>query len=262
MQIGIASNPLKDPSYEKRNGLIRVAEECGWQTVAVDAPQDVFHAGMLDCLAVIGGDGTILRFAKAAAVANVPILGVNLGRIGFLTEISETEFASALMRMAEGTFSIDERMMLCASVNGASVGLCLNDFLLYKSTFSGTIRIDAAVDGKRLWDVFSDGLIASTPTGSTAYCLSAGGPILAPGLDAIAVTPICPHTLHVKPVVSSADADWTFRPLGECFLASDGDKVLNLSENDIVHITRSRETAKLIRLSESNVFDCIREKLS
>lgn len=262
MKIGIASNPIKDSSYKKRNGLTAIAQEKGWEVVPIKTPQDVLCVDRLDCLAVVGGDGTILRFAKTAAVANVPILGVNLGRIGFLTEISENEFALALDTMAKNSCMSDERMMLTASVNGLSVGSCLNDFLLYKSSFSGTIRIDVTVDGKRLWDVFADGLIASTPTGSTAYSLSAGGPILAPGFDAIAVTPICPHTLHVKPVVSSAASDWVFRPLGRCFLASDGDKVLDLNEGDVVHITRSRDTVKLVRLSETNVFDCIRTKLS
>ncbi len=125
---------------------------------------------------MIGGDGSLLRFASVAAEHGVPILGVNLGRIGFLSEIAADEFTGALQKVRRGEYRLEERMMLCCSVNDCKCANCLNDVLVFKQSFSGTIQVDLICDEKDVGTVFCDGIIVSTPTGSTAYNLSAGGP--------------------------------------------------------------------------------------
>jgi NAD+ kinase len=215
-----------------------------------------------DLLVVIGGDGTLLRFAAAAAEREIPILGVNLGRIGFLSEITAEQFSEALLRIQVGEGFVEERMMLECRINGEEYPSCLNDVLISKKSFSGTIQVDLYCDGKSVGSVFSDGIIASTPTGSTAYNLSAGGPVVTQNLDSIVVTPVCSHTLHIRPIVSAPDSVWAFHVNGEGFVAGDGIKLRRVDPDDRITVTRSERKTKFIRFSEQNVFDLISRKLT
>ena len=173
-----------------------------------DAP--AFDEKKPDIIIAFGGDGTILRAAMPASEYGAPILGVNLGRIGFLSEIAPDEFDEALKRLDENDYSLDSRMMLSCSVNGSAEKLCLNEALLYKRSFSGVVDISMEIDGIDAGSVLCDGIIVSTSTGATGYSISAGGPVIAPGLDAIIVTPICPHTLTVRPIIASGEARMRF----------------------------------------------------
>lgn len=263
MRIGFAGNPEKEGIAEIRKRLIQEAESQGAQCAVMNGSNDVrCAANRPDLLVVIGGDGTLLRFAAAAAEREIPILGVNLGRIGFLSEITAEQFPESLKRIALDEGFVEERMMLECRINGEEYPSCLNDVLISKKSFSGTIQVDIFCNGQRVGTVFSDGIIASTPTGSTAYNLSAGGPVVTQNLDAIVVTPVCSHTLHIRPVVSAPDSVWTFRVNGEGFVAADGIKLRQVNPDDRITVTRSEKRVKLIRFTEQNVFELISRKLT
>ncbi len=263
MRIGFAGNLEKEGIAEFRQRLMDQACGFGEKVLAldsVDALRSEHPAPEL--LVVIGGDGTLLRFASAAAERDIPLLGVNLGRIGFLSEIAFDGFAAAIGKLRSGDYRVETRMMLRCSINGEECANCLNDFLVFKQSFSGTIHVDLFCDGQAVGSVFSDGIIASTPTGSTAYNLSAGGPVVTQSLDSIIVTPVCSHTLHMRPIVSAPDAVWTFHIYGEGFVAGDGIKLRNVSHDDEITVTRSGRRVRFIRFGEQNVFELIRQKLT
>ena len=263
MKIGFAGNLEKDGIAEFRRRLMEQALGLGERVLALDSVEALRREQPApELLVVIGGDGTLLRFASAAAERDIPLLGVNLGRIGFLSEIAFNEFAAAIERIRAGEYRVEARMMLRCSVNGEFCSDCLNDFLVFKQSFSGTIHVDLLCDGQAVGSMFSDGIIASTPTGSTAYNLSAGGPVVTQSLDSIVVTPVCSHTLHIRPVVSAPDAVWTIHVNGDGFIAGDGFKLRNVSADDRIVVTRSERRAKFIRFREQNVFELIRQKLT
>ena len=263
MKIGFAGNLEKEGIAEFRVRLMEQASSLGEESVALDSVTDLISEQPApDLLVVIGGDGTLLRFASVAAQRDIPILGVNLGRIGFLSEIALDEFSEAIAKVQRGEYRVEERMTLLCSINGTPFASCLNDVLISKQSFSGTIQVDMYCDGQSVGSVFSDGIIASTPTGSTAYNLSAGGPVVTQNLDSIIVTTICSHTLHIRPIVSSPDAMWTFHVNGEGFVSGDGVKLSRVNPNDCISITRSNRRVRFIRFREQNVFELIRQKLT
>ena len=263
MRIGFAGNLEKEGIAEYRKKLMRLARRSGCVCEAFASAEDVHNAAEApELLVVIGGDGSLLRFSAVAAERDVPILGVNLGRIGFLSEIAADEFSEALSRVQNGNCRLEERMMLSCCVGGDTCADCLNDVLVFKKTFSGTIQVNLNCDGQDVGTVFCDGIIASTPTGSTAYNLSAGGPVVTQNLDSIIVTPVCSHTLHMRPVVSAADSVWTFHIAGTGFVAGDGIKLRQVNPNDRIVVTKSERTVKFVRFNEQNVFELIRKKLS
>lgn len=263
MKIGFAGNLEKEGIAEYRVRLMEQASALGEKTVALDSVTALIaEQPAPDLLVVIGGDGTLLRFASVAAQRDIPLLGVNLGRIGFLSEITLDEFSEAIVKIQRGDYRVEERMTLLCSINGAPFASCLNDVLISKQSFSGTIQIDMYCDGQSVGSVFSDGIIASTPTGSTAYNLSAGGPVVTQNLDSIVVTTVCSHTLHIRPIVSAPDAIWTFHVNGEGFVSGDGIKLSRVNPNDCISVTRSDRRVRFIRFREQNVFELIRQKLT
>ncbi len=215
-----------------------------------------------ELIVAIGGDGTILRTALMAAKRDIPTLGVNLGRIGFLSEVVLRELPDALKRIARGDYLTENCMMLECAVNGKQTFRCLNDFILYKRAFSGVSHISIYVDGSDAGSVFADGLIASTPTGSTAYSMSAGGPVIAPGLNAVIITPICPHSLTARPIVASDKSVVAFVMNSRGYLSADGNQKIALEKGDWVEVRRSERSAKLLRLHKRNIYALIRQKLS
>ena len=263
MLIGFAGNLEKPGIAEIRSKLMAQAERLSCECVAFDSVEAVRLTRLApELLVVIGGDGSLLRFASVAAGRNLPILGVNLGRIGFLSEIAAGEFEESLIRIQRSDYRLEKRMMLRCRVNDGECWHCLNDILVFKQSFSGTIQVGLVCDGQDVGTVFCDGVIASTPTGSTAYNLSAGGPVVTQNLDSIVVTPVCSHTLHIRPVVSAPDSVWTFHVNGEGFVAGDGIKLRRVDPDDRITVTRSKQTSKFIRFCEQNVFDLISRKLT
>lgn len=220
--------------------------------------------GAVDLVVVLGGDGTLLSVAHIAARAGVPVMGVNLGRLGFLTEIPAAEMGRALDEILDGNEALlSPRMMLEAARDGER-WLCLNDIVVNKGALARMLHIAIRIDGEDIAAVRADGLIVSTPTGSTAYTLSAGGPIIQPTLPAILLTPICPHTLTFRPMAIAAGARVELRVQAseEVFLTVDGQRGTALAADDVIQIARADCDLKLVRSPMRGYFDLLKEKLS
>jgi NAD+ kinase len=224
-----------------------------------------------DVVIAFGGDGTLLDAASAVAhsTADTPLLGVNLGRLGFLTEVGRSELLGALDALLSGRTEIETRLLLDGAVERAgkrlASRLALNDVVVTRGAFSRMIEIDVSVDGRPVCHVKADGLILATATGSTAYNLSAGGPIVHPAVDALVLTPIAPHTLTNRPLVLPATAHVTLQPLiepqGDVILTFDGQFGIPLAAGDVATITRAARELRLLRTSSRTHFDMLREKL-
>jgi NAD+ kinase len=218
---------------------------------------------------VLGGDGTLLSVARIFAATGTPILSVNLGSLGFLTEVRLGALYTTLESWCESCHTIDARAMLHSEVlrDGASVRSyeALNEVVVSKGDIARMGDFAVELDGRSVARFRADGVIISTPTGSTAYTLAANGPILTPDVDALVVTPICPHLLTLRPIVVRGDAHLTVRVEGvptECLLTVDGQVGFELHVGDEVRCRRSAYTVNLVRLSESGFFDALRSKLS
>jgi NAD+ kinase len=240
-----------------------------WATAPLDAlpPQ-------VDVMLVFGGDGTLLGVAGAVAnsAADVPVLGINLGRLGFLTEVGREELTTALATVLAGRTRIETRLMLSGRVDRRGDAplqhLALNDIVMTRGPLSRMIEIDVAVDGHFVCHVKADGLIIATATGSTAYNLSAGGPIVHPALDAILLTPIAPHTLTYRPIVLPATSSISLTPVADPHPAAadvvvtfDGQFGVTVERGHAVAIALAPRRLQLLRTSERTHFDMLREKL-
>jgi NAD+ kinase len=220
-----------------------------------------------ELVVVLGGDGTLLSMARAIGDLGIPILGVNLGGLGFLTATTIDETLPALEATVAGRMAIDERMMLSARVlrNGESLGdyAALNDVVIMKSAMSRIISLAVSVEDEHATAYRADGLIISTPTGSTAYCLSAGGPILFPTMDAIVLTPIASHTLTNRPIVlpGTHRLTVTLRTDQEVMLTLDGQVGFPLKEGDTVAVARHSARIRLVRFPGKDFFSVLRTKL-
>ncbi len=218
---------------------------------------------------VLGGDGTLLSVARIFAATGTPILSVNLGSLGFLTEVRLGDLYATLESWCANCHTLDARAMLHSEVwrDGALVTSyeALNEVVVSKGDIARMGEFAVELDGKRVARFRADGIIVSTPTGSTAYTLAANGPILTPDVDALVVTPICPHLLTLRPIVLRGDSNLTVRVEGvptQCLLTVDGQTGFELRVGDEVRCRRSSYTVKLVRLSESGFFDALRSKLS
>ena len=222
----------------------------------------------VDLMVVLGGDGTMLATARMLGDRETPVLGINFGTLGYLAEFSVEEMIAALDAFVEDTYTLERRMMLSAEVfrEGHNVmsDRVLNDVVISKSALARIIEIETSIDRKFVNRFRADGLIISTPTGSTAYNLSAGGPVIYPTMRAVVITPICPHTLSNRPIVVPDDAEIEFvlkTPDEEVALTLDGQVGLPLRVEDRVVVRKSRTTFNLIQARTRNYFDVLRSKL-
>lgn len=271
-------------NYHKRQPIILGREIVKWlgeHHIQVLAPkEDAQHLNLkstmdikdfctqVDVIIVLGGDGTFLRAARYIAGFEIPILGVNLGYLGFLTEIEVGEIYVYLEKMLNGEYYIEERMMLSGQVrrNDKWVGKfhALNDFVINKGSFARLITLDTFLGDEFVASYSADGVIISTPTGSTAYSLSAGGPIVHPTLDVCILTPICPHSLYARPIVipPAKIVKVQVRAVkAEAMLTVDGQYGFNLENQDEVWIEKADYVTKLIRVKDRKFFQVMREKL-
>ena len=221
-----------------------------------------------EAIVVLGGDGTMLGVARLACEKEVPILGVNLGGLGFITEVYREELYDVMASIIEGACPTQERMMLSAMVSRHEQKIAeytvLNDVVITKGALARIIDLETYINKSYVAAFKADGLIASTPTGSTAYSLSAGGPIVHPAMDSIVLTPICSHTLTNRPIVLPDDSmiEVALRSKSEdVFLTLDGQVGFNLRENDVVLIKRSAYKTILLMPSERDYFQVLRTKL-
>jgi NAD+ kinase len=221
-------------------------------------------AGASDLVVVLGGDGTLLSIAHHAAQAGVPVMGVNLGRLGFLTEIPVSEATLTLDRFLAGDPGLISPRWLLEAHTAKGVSYCLNDVVVTKGALARMIEFTILIDGKDVATLKADGLIVSTPTGSTAYSLSAGGPILHPMVPAVVLTPICPHTLTFRPLAVPSTSTVGVRLLTggeEVHLTLDGQRGGVLVRNDMVDIRKAPFELQLITSPRRNYYDLVKEKL-
>ena len=245
-------------------------QEGGRYTDAAPAYERTELPGMNPALVIVlGGDGTLLAVARVFAVVGTPILSVNLGSLGFLTEVRLADLYATLEGWRGGSHALDARAMLHAEQwrAGARQGSCeaLNEIVVSKGDIARMGEFKVELDGKSVASFRADGVIVSTPTGSTAYTLAANGPILTPDVDALVVTPVCPHLLTLRPIVVRGDASLTVRVEAvpnHALLTVDGQKALELRPGDEIRCRRSQYTVNLVRLSESGFFEALRNKLS
>ncbi|WP_298439130.1 NAD(+)/NADH kinase [Geobacter sp.] len=223
---------------------------------------------LADMAVVLGGDGTLISAARLIGAREIPILGVNLGSLGFLTEITLDELYPALESCLRGDFRVSERMMLRVAVERdgreESCHRVLNDVVINKGALARIIDMETLVNDRYLTTYKADGLIISSPTGSTGYCLSANGPIVHPALECLTITPICPHTLTNRPIVLEADAEVTVRLISkneDVFLTLDGQVGMKLKCGDIVRVRRAEHRTRLVMSGSKDYFEVLRTKL-
>jgi len=245
---------------EKETGALASAAGFGVATKA-ELPSRV------DLIVVLGGDGTLLSMARAVGDLGVPILGVNLGGLGFLTATPLDEMFAAVESALGGNMAVDERMMLRAQLLRGQAPLAdyvaLNDVVITKSAMSRIVNLSVSVESRYATAYRADGLIISTPTGSTAYCLSAGGPIVDPGMDAMVLTPIASHTLTNRPIVvpGAHRIEVTLDTDQEVMLTIDGQIGIPLKHGDTVAVARAAARIRLLRFPHQDFFSVLRTKL-
>ena len=236
------------------------------EAVTVTARDSV--ADEADLMLVLGGDGTLLSVARLVEGVDMPILGINLGSLGFLTELGIEELYPALEKVLQGDYKVEERVRLQVHIHRGEEIIghyrVLNDVVINKGALARIFDLDAYVNGEIVTTYKADGLIVSTPTGSTAYSLAAGGPIVEPTLDVIIIAPICPHTLTNRPLVMPGDSRVDLQLMsdsGRVFITLDGQEGLQLATGDRIHIQASTSRVKLVRTGTKNFFEVLSTKL-
>jgi NAD+ kinase len=273
--VGVCLKPGQPQAAGAVRGLVKWLQQRGLRVIADDEVGEVtgeppqprtLLAGQVDLVIVLGGDGTLLSVARAASDRTVPILGVNLGTLGFLTEISLDELFAGLERVLAGQVRIEPRMRLDVRAlrDRGELGrfLALNDAVLTQADLARMIDLETRAGGSQVTTYHADGLIVATPTGSTAYSLSAGGPIVLPELEAFLLTPICPHTLTQRPLVlpHSSEIEICVRSRNGAQLTVDGQEGIALREGDVVSVRRSDHPVRLIASPFRSHFEILREK--
>lgn len=284
MRIGIAVKPglaaARDTLVDLEQRLRERGVDAVWSAEAaaiVDGGsrtvvEDADLPSRVDVVIVLGGDGSLLATAKTIAESNydVPILAVNFGSLGFLTEITRPELLDSLDTVLNGRATYDQRMMLSATARRAGetplTHMALNDVVFTRTALSRMIELAVSVGDQFVTSVKADGLIVATPTGSTAYNLAAGGPIVHPSMDALLLTPIAPHTLTNRPIVIPADRGVRVTSAGtnagdEVYVTIDGQTGFALHEGDEIAITKAQRPLRLIRATSRSYFEVLRQKL-
>ena len=281
-KVILTPNPYRDKNFQTVRSALEILKAAGVETRvclpfeidrSFDLPKDIRFsrldrelptASMVVCF---GGDGTILHMAKSATRHDVPILGVNIGTMGFMAELESTELEQ-LARIATGDYTVDSRMMLDVSVyrdrDIIFHDICLNDVAITKGAVARIVHLFVNCDGTQAMEFGGDGLIVATPTGSTAYSLSAGGPIVEPEAHSILVTPICAHDVASRTIVASdkrvITVGLTKNARRNAYLSVDGGKALRMNIGDIATIRKSNYATKLVRLKDRSFYDVVNMK--
>jgi len=267
-KINIICNTSRKNSEKIADILTKLLEQNGHNYTRQDIPCDNICFDKNATFAItIGGDGTFLSTARYYAKYDVPVLGTNFGRLGFLAQIEQNKLRYGLEEIINGNFVIQKRIMLEAQKNSNKKLSALNDIVIKGGAISRTSRLYLSINGQEVCDYLADGIIVSTPTGSTAYNLSANGPIISPTIDAITITPICPHTLSIRPLVIQGNEKIeikTDKNNDIIYVTADGHESSTLDKNENIMIKKSKKTAKLVLLKSdsNNFYSVLREKLN
>ncbi len=281
MNVGVVGNPRYADLGDVLDHVAREAPARGitLYTEARLAPfwpapaphiEDLPLEQQLDALITFGGDGTLLRGARIIGNRSTPILGVNLGRVGFLTTATLETLDQALTALVAGDFNVERRQALAAMILTAqgrvrSTQSALNDVVIHKGGVARVIRVNVHIQGSNVGPYSADGIVVATPTGSTAYNLSAGGPILVPGVEALVVTPICAHTLAIRPLVVPATFSIVIAPIEgwdeDLLVSFDGQTGSTIGPGESMRVQRAPNPVCLVRLADDVFFDRMRQKL-
>ncbi len=282
-KVILAPNPYRDKDFHTVRDAVKILQHSGLETrlclpFEVDRnftlPRDLRFSRLerelptADLIVCFGGDGTILHMSKTATRAGIPILGVNIGTMGFMAELENTELEQ-LKRLAAGDYTLDSRMMLDITVhrdrNIIYHDICLNDVVITKGAVARIVHLAVQCDGIQAMEFGGDGVIVATPTGSTAYSLSAGGPMVEPEANGILVTPICAHDVASRCIVASdkrvITVELTQNARRNAYLSADGGKALRMEMGDQAIIKKSALETKLIRLKDRSFYDVVNVKI-
>ena len=275
--VGLIINIFKKPIIEIGLQVIQLLNARQVRTIAIGEEAEALGLAptekddfcqMAQVVLVIGGDGTMLRAARTVYGREIAILGINQGYLGFLTEIEVEQLAESLEQLLQGAYTVERRMMLTAQVYRNSVCIAdvsaLNDLVVTKGALSRIIKMELYLEDKLVEKYHGDGLIFSTPTGSTGYSLSANGPIVYPNMDLCIVTPICPHSLIARPLIFSPEHTLTLRldaNNAPAMLTVDGQNGVELKQGDWIQISKAEHDTYLLVLEKRNFFAVLREKL-
>lgn len=283
-RIILTPNPYRDKDFKNVREAAQVLETAGMEPKIClpfevdknyDLPKDLRFSRLdrelpgASAVVCFGGDGTILHMAKAATRQGVPLLGINIGTMGFMAELENTEL-SMLAKLAEDTYTLDKRMMLDVTVHrGRDIifhDIGLNDAVITKGAIARVVHLNVKCDGVEAMECSGDGVIIATPTGSTAYSLSAGGPIVEPEAQSILITPICPHDMMSRCIVANYNRVITvgmaLNPHKNAYLSVDGGRAQKLNMGDTVTVRKSNLTTKLIRLKDRSFYDVVNTKFN
>lgn len=279
LKVGIFVNREKDEGFEFTKDIIRWLLNNGF-IVYIEYDLNIYNINLnivdkdimyniSDFIIVLGGDGTILGVARELIKYNTPILGVNLGNLGFITEVELKDIYNSLENIKNGNYNIEERMMLKADIFREEQKLrtyyALNDVCITRGYLLKLVKLNAYI-GRNLIDKYNaDGLLISTPTGSTAYSLSAGGPIVNPTMNLMLITPICPHSLKSRTIVVPDEDEIVIEvdalQNGKIYLTADGQESYELLPNDRIHINKALNSLRLIKTNNRSFYDILRNKL-
>lgn len=275
MNVGLVGNRRYRPLADLLAKFSAEAERLGVKLYPEPSLADLLPgpAGMLDAHSVeiivsLGGDGTLLRGARESCTRGIPIVGINLGHLGFLSAAGPDMAVEALTRISRKLYRVEERRALSVRIGDGAAALAVNDAVVHKGGVARVIRMSVTVDGEPVGTYSADGIIVSTATGSTAYSMSAGGPIVVPGVDAFVITPICPHTLAVRPLVVPATSIIALRvldpvPRPEDLLVSlDGQSTGTLSTHQDVTVVSAQAPVLLAQITEESFYKRLTRKLA
>ena len=281
-RVILTPNPYRDKNFQTVREAMRILEECGMETrlclpfevdSSFELPRDLHFSKLdrelpkADLVICFGGDGTILHMAKMATRRDIPILGINIGTMGFMAELESTEM-DKLRQLVTGEYTLDSRMMLDVTVTrDRSIifhDISLNDVVITKGAVARIVHLSVHCDQVQAMEVSGDGVIVATPTGSTAYSLSAGGPLVEPEAHNILITPICAHDVGHRCIVASPNRVVTVQMARNArrnaYLSVDGGKAIRLNMGDVATVCKSEKETKLVRLKNRSFYDVVNTK--
>lgn len=263
MRIGLFVNPDKDKNFKLTNGLIKLLENNEIAVKVFDPDKfeliSSFCMGV-DLLMVLGGDGTILHVARETACCGIPILGVNIGWLGYLTEVEYKNIERVISKLKNKDYIIEERMMLESSVDGADAQISMNDVCVMSKNVGTMLGVGVYVNDKFVGEYVGDGVVIATPTGSTGYSMSAGGPVVSPSTECLLITPICAHSLTAKPMVVSAEDKIEINLIGKGsgLTILDGQQTFSMKQK--TKVQKSKEVAKFVRFETYDFYAVLSQK--